>query len=431
MKRHFVFSKTFFPLFLTQFFGAFNDNAFKSAILVWFTYDVGSYHGISSGLMVTLAAALFIFPFFLFSSFAGNLSDKFEKTTCTRWIKTAEVLLMLMGGFFFYQKSIEGLLLILFMMGVQSAFFGPIKYSLIPMLLKKSQLLEANALIEMGTFLAIIAGTIFGALMINKPMGILSLSVILLISAMLGLLCSFWIPSTNHQDPHLKLSFQILRQTWHVLSIARDEKQAWHAIRHISWFWVIGMCFLTQIPVYTEHIIGGNENLVTLFLCLFCLGISIGSFASKHMIRTHTHPKSFASPLIWIGVSIIALVAFSSRFTSASLPDDTLLGIFGFLTLGINSFGIVLSFVALSFFSGLYVVPQYTRLQSAAKTSELSRTIAANNIMNSLWMVLCSLVIMVIYQSKFNVIHVFLLLGISTFAFYAFSTRFKSTSTQS
>lgn len=421
MTSHFALSRQFLPLFLTQFFGAFNDNAYKNAILIWFTYQIGTYKGINAGLMVTLAAALFILPFFLFSSFAGNLSDKYEKTTCIRWIKAAEVVLMLMGGVFFLKQSVPGLLTVLFLTGIQSTFFGPIKYSLLPLHLPKNKLLSGNALIEMGTFLAIILGTIFGAWIINKTAGVTWLIIALAFFALLGWISSFFIPMTHLKNPKLKLSFRIIQDSWKMLSLVKSYPLAWHAIKKISWFWVIGMCFLTQIPIYTETIIHGNENLVTLLLCVFCLGISAGSVAVKTIPTTSVHIPTRFNPLTGISISIMFMVFFSWNFPQPGGPSHYY--ILNFLNLGFRSFGILISFFALSFFSGLFVVPQYTQLQSVTEKHLLSRTIAANNIMNSFWMVLCSVGIMLIYKIGFNVLYVFGALTLGTFLFFIYSAH--------
>tara|TARA_A100001015_G_scaffold321354_1_gene451683 strand:- start:48 stop:929 length:882 start_codon:yes stop_codon:yes gene_type:complete len=273
------------PLFVTQFCGAFNDNAFKNALLIWFTYTAASQSQISADTMVTLAAGLFILPFFLFSAMAGQMVDKFEKAKLTRLIKQIEILLMIAVSICFFLQNMTGLLCLLFLMGTHSTFFGPIKYSLLPIHLEPSELVPGNGLIEGGTFLSILLGTLLGGLLIPLPHGIVWITACLITVAVAGCWASYFIPVAKSINPKLLIDWNIAKQTWRIMIYARQEYSVWLAIIGISWFWVIGATFLTQFPVYTASILHADSHVVTLFLTLFSLGIGLGSMGCNRLLK--------------------------------------------------------------------------------------------------------------------------------------------------
>ncbi len=217
-QSHLMKSKRFLPLFITQFFGAFNDNVFKNAFLIWFTYDVAQKLNMNAQIMVTVASGLFILPFFLFSALAGQLADKYEKSKLVQIIKIAEILIMGFSFIGFYFENIHLLLVLMFLMGIHSTFFGPIKYSLLPEHLKDSELVSGNALIEGGTFLAILLGTIIGGITIRSSNGIEVISIAVVSFAIIGWLSSRFIPKAPVGDQNLKISFNIISQTWKIIN---------------------------------------------------------------------------------------------------------------------------------------------------------------------------------------------------------------------
>lgn len=417
---HLMRSKRFLPLFVTQFFGAFNDNAFKNAFLIWFTYDVSRDSGINAPMMVTLAAGLFILPFFLFSATAGQIADKYEKSRFTRKIKFVEVILMAAVAACFFLSSVYGLLLVLFMMGVQSTFFGPIKYSLLPEHLKDDELIGGNGLIEGGTFLSILFGTIFGGLIIGTTYGKELLSLALVGFALVGWISSHSIPLTPVGDPKLKIGWNIFRETWKIVGHARTERTVWLSIIGISWFWFVGAMFLTQFPIFTKQTIGGNEHIVTLFLTIFSIGIGIGSIWCNKLLNGQIDGRLVPYGSVGMTVAIAVFVAASFQYSADRLLylenvlnyQDRILGLSEFFAVGLTSWGIVGGLLAMSVCAGIYIVPLYTIMQHRSDDKYLARIIAAANVMNALFMVMASLVALLLFSLGFTSVQILLAVGV-------------------
>lgn len=401
-------TKRFLPLFVTQFFGAFNDNAFKNAFLIWFTYDVAETSGIDAQTVVTLAAGLFILPFFLFSATAGQIADKYERSWLTQKIKQVEITLMVICATCFYFQSIYGLLMVLFLMGVQSTFFGPIKYSLLPEHLKKDELISGNGLIEGGTFLSILLGTIFGGLIIRTVYGVELLSLCVVSFAVVGWISSRSIPKAPIGDPNLKISWNIISQTWKIIGHAREERTVWLSIIGISWFWLIGATFLTQFPVYTKEVIGGNEYIVTLFLTIFSVGIGIGSVLCNKLLKGEINGRLVPYGAIGMTIAIVLFVFASNIYTNVG----SIIGLLEFLSSGIEAWLIIGGLFMVSIFAGIYIVPLYAIMQHRSNDKYLARIIAANNVFNALFMVLASIFAIGMFSMNFTVIEVLLTIGI-------------------
>lgn len=417
---HLMRSKRFLPLFVTQFFGAFNDNAFKNAFLIWFTYDVATDSGINAPMMVTLAAGLFILPFFLFSATAGQFADKYEKSRFTRKIKFVEIILMIAVSAGFFLGSIYGLLLVLFMMGVQSTFFGPIKYSLLPEHLNDDELIGGNGLIEGGTFLSILFGTIFGGLIIGTSYGMEMLSLALVGFAVVGWISSRSIPLTPVGDPDLKIGWNIFRETWRIIGYARVERTVWLSIIGISWFWFVGAMFLTQFPLFTKQTIGGNEHIVTLFLTIFSIGIAVGSVLCNKLLKGQINGRLVPYGSVGMTLAIAVFVAASFQYSADRLVylenvlqyQDRILGLTEFFSVGPSSWGIIAGLLALSVCAGIYIVPLYTIMQHRSDDRYLARIIAAANVMNALFMVMASVVALILFSVNFSSIQVLLAVGV-------------------
>ncbi len=411
-------SRKFLPLFITQFFGAFNDNVFKNAFLIWFTYDVAQKLGMNAQIMVTIASGLFILPFFLFSALAGQLADKYEKSKLIQIIKIVEILIMGFSFIGFYFENINLLLVLIFLMGVHSTFFGPIKYSLLPETLKDDELVSGNALIEGGTFLAILFGTIIGGVTIRIESGIEIISIAVVSFAIIGYLSSRFIPKSPIGDQNLKISFKIISQTWKIISYARKENIVWLSIIGISWFWFIGVTFLSQFPIYTKNIISGDEYIVTLFLSIFSIGIGIGSVMCNKFLKGKINGRLV--PLGSIGITIgIIIFCVASYFYNLSSNPDHLLSLKEFLLVSVYSWFIILGLLAIAIFSGIYIVPLYAIMQHRSETQYLSRIIAANNVLNALFMVISSISLVALFKLEFSLLQIFLLVGIiNIFVFF-------------
>lgn len=406
---HLLKTKRFLPLFITQFFGAFNDNAFKNAFLIWFTYDVSAQSEINASMMVTLAAGLFILPFFLFSATAGQIADKYEKSWLTQKIKQIEIILMIVCAFCFFIGSVYGLLTVLFLMGVQSTFFGPIKYSLLPEHLKDEELIGGNGLIEGGTFLSILLGTIFGGLIIRTEYGVEILSLCVVGFAIIGWLNSRSIPKSLIVDPKLKIGWNIATETARIIQYARAERTVWLSVIGISWFWLIGATFLTQLPTYTKTVIGGNEHIVTLLLTLFSVGISLGSIWCNKLLKGEINGRLVPFGSIGMTITIIAFT-IASDFYKASSND--LIGVSEFFATGLASWGIALSLLMLSICSGIYIVPLYAIIQHRSNDKYLARIIAVNNVLNALFMVLASIGALALFSLNFKVTQILFTIGL-------------------
>lgn len=378
--------RKFFPLFWTQFFGAFNDNFFKNSLVILVTFHAQTVMGLPTSQIVALAGGIFILPFFLFSALAGQIADKFEKTKIIKWVKWAEVLIMLFAVLGFATENFPVLLFVLFLMGLQSTFFGPIKYSILPQHLTLNEMVGGNALIEAGTFLAILLGTICGGVLIAGDSGptIVSFGVILV--ALLGVTSCYWIPHAPAVAPELKLQLNPIPPTFEMFRFAKKTKSVYLSILGISWFWFFGAALLSLFPPLCKDILQGSETLVTLFLSVFSVGIAIGSLLCERLSRKRL--ELGLVPLGSIGMSVFGVLLFYLCQGYEPLPA-------GFSTWDFvqssRGLAILIDLFALSMFGGLFIVPMYTMMQERSDFKQRSRVIAANNVMNALFMVVASL----------------------------------------
>ena len=402
-------TKRFLPLFITQFLGAMNDNLIKQALIVMITFGMTSSVSYNPSILVTIAAGLFILPFFLFSATAGQIADKFEKSKTIQLIKLAEIGIMVAAVVGFYFKNTYLLMAILFMMGCQSAFFGPLKYGILPNHLSKEELIGGNALIEGGTFLAILLGTIAGGLLIVTNHGLIIVSIILVLVATLGWLSSHGIPGAEAADIKIKLNPNILKETVWLLSIARERRPVLISILGISWFWTVGATFLTQFPNFTKSHIGGDATVVTLFMVTFSVGIAIGSLICAKILN-----GSISAKFVPASALGLAIFTFDLYFASKGLnpSNSSLMDAKNFIT-DLYNWRILFDLTAISIFGGLYTVPLYAILQTYCVPKLRSRTIAANNIINALFMVVGAMAVAVLLASGCNIPEIFLGLAIA------------------
>ena len=372
------------PLFLTQFLGAFNDNFFKSAMVILITYRLAESSGLDARILVTVAAGVFILPFFIFSASAGQLADKYERSWLVQIIKIAEVVIMSGAAVGFFLESIPLLMIILFLMGGQSTFFGPIKYSILPQHLREDELIAGNALIETGTFISILTGTIFGGLFVLRPGGIHFVSLLVVGIAIAGWWASRFIPKTTPIDPSLKLNKNIMQETLKIIADVKPRRDIFLAILGISWFWLVGATFLSQFPTYAKDVIGGDEQVATLFLAVFSIGIGAGSLACNGLLRGEVSGKYV--PWAAVGMSVGSVLLYFASGRPPIIPGTPEIGVFRFL-LSIQNLGVLLCLLGISFFGGLYIVPLYAIIQSRSEEAHMARVMACSNIMDSLFMV--------------------------------------------
>jgi 1-acyl-sn-glycerol-3-phosphate acyltransferase len=376
-------SRRFCPFFVTQLCGAFNDNLYKNGLTIFIAFQAAGISQQQSNMLVNVAAGLFILPFFLFSSVAGQLADKHEKSMLIQRIKLLEIAIMLLGAAAFLLQSPILLVGILFLMGTQSALFGPVKYSLLPQALKPTELVGGNAMVEFGTFLAILAGLIVSVYLMS--LGLVAIAVAIIVFAAVGYGASRGIPRLPAAAPDLEISFNIPRQTLNILRDARANRSVFYSIMGISWFWFIGITYITQLPNYVRYELGGNEQVYVLLLGIFSLGIGAGSFLCERLSG-----RQVEIGLVPIGALGLTLFGIDIYFNQGLSSGAGLISPSTFLTQG-SSLRVCIDILMLGVSGGLYIVPLYALVQQRSEERKRSRIIAANNVMNALFMVVASL----------------------------------------
>lgn len=391
--------KRFLPFFLTQFFGAFNDNVFKNALVIMIAFKVSQ----NSDMLINLAAALFILPFFLFSAIAGQIADKYEKSSLIKKIKLTEIIIMCVAAIGFYFNLVGLLLLVLFLMGLQSSLFGPVKYGYLPQHLEKKELIGGNGLVESSTFLSILIGTIVGGILIAMDsIYPIAFSVICIASA--GFISAQFIPKTP-SSTQLKLDFNIFNATYKNIKFLPSNRVVYLSILAISWFWFYGSVFLMQIPNFSKNILYGDEAVVTWLLSMFSVGIGLGSLLCEKLSG-----KRVEIGLVPLGAIGLAYFGWDLASASSEWPSfDAPLSFSQFFALD-GSVKILTNLALIGLSGGLYIVPLYALVQERADQKYLSRVIAGNNIINSLFMVLAAVLSMFILSYiKWDIPQLFLI----------------------
>lgn len=397
----------FGPFFLTQFFGAFNDNVFKNTLLILIAFYSSYTNSNDSNSLINFAAILFILPFFLFSATAGQIADRFEKSQLIRKIKLVEIAIMLVAAIGFYFKNIPLLLFTLFLMGTQSSFFGPIKYSIIPQHLKKEELIGGNALVEFGTFIAILLGTMLGGILIHLSSGNIMLVPLTIITlSVLGYLCSLKIPNAPATDPELKINWNPFVETFKNISILHENKTIFNSVLGISWFWLLGATFLTQLHNYTRLYLNANEQVITLLLTLFCIGIGIGSLLCERL--SNRTVELGLVPIGSIGLTIFGADVF---FATHYQVGSELAGIQAFLQNHTN-WRLLIDIFLLGAFGGIYIVPLYALIQTRSNPKRRSRIIAGNNILNALFITVAGIFAIILLNAGLTIPQLFLVVAI-------------------
>ena len=376
-------SRRFGPFFVTQLLGAFNDNLYRNGLAIFVVFHATAVSQQQSNTLVNIAAGLFILPFFLFSPIAGQLADKYEKAMLIRRIKLLEIAIMLLGACAFLLQSPVLLVAILFLMGTQSSLFGPVKYSLLPQTLKSEELVSGNAIVEFGTFLAILAGLIAGSFFIS--LGVEAMALAVVITAGAGYWSSRAIPSLAPAAADLRISFNIFRQGLSILHDTRANLSVFYSVMGISWFWFIGITYVNQLPNFVRYELGANENVYVLLLAMFSLGIGAGSFLCERLSG-----RRVEIGLVPIGALGLTLFGVDLYFNQGLSAHPQLIGPIEFVAQS-SSLRVCFDVVMLGICGGLYTVPLYALVQQRSEASKRSRIIAANNIINALFMVAASL----------------------------------------
>ena len=408
--------RRFAPFFWTQFLGAANDNLFKFAFTVLVTYqlEVGWLPPAMAGLVI---GALFILPFLLFSATSGQLADKHDKATLIRFVKWLEVAIMVTAAIGFATHNVVLLLGCVFLMGLHSTLFGPVKYAYLPQHLNERELTGGNGMVEMGTFVAILLGNVAGGLLIALPeVGARVVGWACIGVALLGRATAQFVPRSPSTDPHLRINWNPVTETLRNLKLAHGNIVVFRSLLGISWMWFFGAVFLSQFPSFAKEVLHGDEHVASLLLVVFSIGIGIGSLLCEVLSKRHV--EIGLVPLGAIGMSVFAIDLY---FASRALPPSAVMGLAAFLAQTAH-WRVMMDLALLSLFAGLYSVPMYALIQLRAQPSHRARIIAANNILNALFMIASSVIAGVMLKAGFTVPQVFLATGIANalVAFYIF-----------
>ena len=387
----------FRPFFFTQFLGAFNDNVFKTALITLVAFHASSLSSIDGATLATLLPGLFILPFFLFSATAGQIADKFEKSQIIRYVKVFEIGIMAFASAGFFLHNIWLLAAALFMMGMHSTIFGPVKYSYLPQHLKETELIGGNGMVEMGSFVAILLGQVLGASLATVAHHELFTSIAIIAIGFLGYFSSRGIPNSPAADANLKINWNPITETLKNIKFIWADQTIWLAIVGISWFWFYGATLLAQFPNFAKDILLGNESVFILLLSIFSIGIGIGSLMCEKLSKGKLEvglvvfgaigltifgaDLYFSSTYLHETVNVKSMFDYKS-FITYSHPD-----VYSFNHESVTRWRLLADIALTGFFGGLYIVPLYALIQTRAKKSHQSRVIAANNILNALFMV--------------------------------------------
>jgi 1-acyl-sn-glycerol-3-phosphate acyltransferase len=410
--------RRFGPFFGVQFLGAMNDNLFKQALVILLAYQTASFTAMSSDTLQNLAQALFILPFFLFSATAGQLADKYEKAALITVTVALELAVMALGAVGLMSRSLELLLCALFLGGVQSALFGPVKYAILPQHLKDTELVGGNGLVEMGTSLAILGGMMLGGWLVVQPgWGVAGVAVLTCALSAAGIVLSRFIPRAPSADPGLRINWNPLTETVRILRFSARNRTVFLSILGISWFWFYGALLVTQFPNLSRNVLGANEGVVTLLLVAFSLGIGLGSLLcerlSGHKVEIGLVP--FGS----IGLTVFALDLWLA--TSRSFPEGSS-GMSAFIS---DPAGrrVLIDLALIGLFGGFYIVPLYALIQSRTEAQHRSRIIAGNNILNAAFMVAASALAVALLAAGLTIPQLILVLALLNAAVAAYIYR--------
>ncbi len=380
-------TRRFLPLFVTQFLGAFNDNLYRTALSVLIMFHISTISASQKALYASLAITIFMLPFFLFSATAGIVADKYNKAKLIKIIKFCEMVVMSFGAIGFITSNLYLLGIVLFLTGVQSTFFGPLKYSILPDHLKDNELLAGNALIEAGTFIAIILGTVFGGLIFSDSR-IFSAETVVVGLALISFIITLFIPATGVRTDAPGPSLNFIKDIFSIIRIAKNNHKVFSIILALSWFWLIGAMMMSQMLEVTKVLLTSDQAVYTIILTAFCIGVGVGSILCNMLLK-----GKISARLIPLSALIISIFLFDLSYSISIFPSkaDGLYNIAEFTSHIIGN-RIIFDFLLIALFGGIYSVPLYAIIQHDSASADRSKIIAANNIMNALFMVISSVI---------------------------------------
>lgn len=417
--EHLLSTRRFLPMFLTQFFGALNDNVYKQSLLLVITYGWISQQNASVSTLNNLAALLFILPYFIFSATAGQIADKYERAQLVRAIKILEIVIMLIGMAGFLTGHLYLLMIALFMMGIHSTFFGPIKYAILPEILKPNELMSGNALFQSGTSIAILLGMILGGAVIASSDGnLLWISLMVVGIALIGYICSRFVLKQKVSAPDIKIDWNFLRTSLQTIRYAKSLPLIFTILLGNSWYWFYGATYLTQIPQMTQQNLHASENVVSLLLTFFSVGIGVGSLLCRKIGGSELNIK-----MVPIGAVGLTVFAFYLAASLSFVPEQTgaLLSLKEIFTSGQVYYHVMLAVTLLGISGGFYIVPLYAMMQAYSPRSHRARVVAANNILNAAFMVssaIFSIVILSILKIDIKILFIITAIFSAVFTFW-------------
>ena len=407
--------RRFAPFFWTQFLGAGNDNIYKNALIIFVAFEAAQMTSLDANALVNLAGAVFIAPFMLFSATAGQLADKYEKSRLIRWIKILEIAIMAIGLAGFWRHDLVLLFTALALMGVHSTLFGPVKYAILPQTLATEELVGGNGLVEMGTFVAILLGTIIGGLVVAiHPHGPIIAGVVAVAVAVAGYLVSRAIPVTPPVSPELAINWNPFTETWKNLRFAQRNRVVWLSMLGISWFWFYGAIFLAQFAGFSREILGGDEHVVTFLLAAFSVGVGAGSLLCEKLSG-----RRIELGLVPFGAIGLTVFAVDLWFGTRALSAHGLAGLDAFFATRAH-WHVAADLVLIGLFGGFYIVPLYALIQERSEPSHRSRIIAANNILNAIFIVVSAGLAIGLLKSGLTIQELFLVTGLMNAAVAVF-----------
>ena len=397
----------FLPLFICQFLGAFGDNLIRTALVTLLTFTSSQFSDVFRSILVTFAMGLFMAPFIAFSATAGQLADKYNKASLIKWIRCIGIFVTIIGVVGFYTNNYPLILLCIFLTGTESAFFGPVKYSILPDHLDKRELLVGNGLIEAGTFLAILFGLIIGGVLGTQSYSILAISITLLGISILCFISSLFIPKTTPASDNIIITPNILKEAVECMKYAAKDEKTFLVIMGISWFWMIGGVILSQLPGYTKEALNGDHSVYTLLLGVFSIGTGIGSIVCNRILKGQINTQ-------YVPISILLMTVFIFWFwlTGTQFIERNHLGGIHYFLAKPEGLLVCFEILMIAICGGVFIVPLYAYLQIRAKKSHRSRIIAANNIYNAIFMVIATIFTMFLIYIGASISSIILLAGV-------------------
>lgn len=412
--------RRFAPFFWTQFLGVANDNIFRFAFIMLVTNQLVHTAWLTPLQVGSIVSAVFVLPFLLFSATAGQLTDKYDKTLIVRAVKNLEIAIALIAAWGFVQHAPMALLFCTFLMGLHSTLFGPVKYALLPQVLNERELVGGNGMMEMGTFVAILLGQLAGTLLIDMPRGAYWAAAVCVLVAVLGRTSAQWVPRAGAAAPDLRINWNPFSETWNNLKLAYQAPVVFRSLLGISWMWFFGAAVTTQFPALSSQVLHGDGQVTALLLVVFSIGVGTGALLCEKL--SHNHVEIGLVPLGAIGMSVFAIDLYFALHALAPVAAGSApLGLAAFLANHAH-WRVLVDLALLALAAGLYSVPMYALVQLRSPVTHRARIIAANNILNALFMIVSAGMVAALIHFNFTLAQVFLITGLlnALVAFYIF-----------